>query len=241
VAFTFGASTTINGSGTLTNTASQTLALNGATINADLVNQGTLIARGNSTINGALTTGAGSTLRVQGDNSVGSSALTVSLGFTNSAALELTSSGGGFNATLSVGSGTLTNNGTLTAFAGTGGTRTITGTLVNGASGSITIASGGTGTLGVTGNFTNQGTVNVKLGGTGQGTTYDQLNVSGTMTLGGTLVATLVNSFTPTSGATFDVVTGGSIAPGSNFGTYTLPSGAWLGGINGNNVRLTAP
>ena len=83
---------TLNGPGTLTNATSLTLTT--TTINAPLVNQGLLLVRGNaSNINGTFTTVAGSTLRLQAENSANHSILNVAGGFTNNAAIELTSIG----------------------------------------------------------------------------------------------------------------------------------------------------
>ncbi|MGK4302138.1 hypothetical protein, partial [Klebsiella pneumoniae] len=58
-------SSTVNGPGTLTNAVGRTLTLNFSTVNAPLVNNGTLVARNNpNSINGAFTSGADSLLRV---------------------------------------------------------------------------------------------------------------------------------------------------------------------------------
>jgi formylmethanofuran dehydrogenase subunit C len=163
---------TLEGPGLLTNAA--TLLLTGSTVNAPLTNQGTLLAQAVNTLGGALTTAAGSTLRVLG-GSAGDAALTVASGFTNHGALELTSADVSRAAALTVSSGTLTNalGASVSAFADTGGTRilgaqldnqgtlnvaqdlslTSTGhTLSN--SGTIDIASGFTLTVGA-GSFTN--------------------------------------------------------------------------------------
>jgi hypothetical protein len=84
-------STTLNGSGTLTNSA--TLNVAGSTVNVPLVNQATLVAWSTNSLNGQLTTAAGSTLLVQ---AVGreSAVLTVDRGFTNNGAIGLTERGG---------------------------------------------------------------------------------------------------------------------------------------------------
>src|SRR5262249_20406778 len=105
-------SATVNGPGTLTNVASKTLELRSSTINAPLVNQGTLLVRGDNSVNGTLTTAAGSVIRVQSDDTFSTFArLTVAQGFTNQGAIELTSTGTifGHDSRLTVSSGTLSN------------------------------------------------------------------------------------------------------------------------------------
>src|SRR6185436_17172452 len=96
-------SSVINGPGALTNAAGQTLTLNGSTVNAPLDNQGLLIAPSNSIVNGALTTSASSTLRVQSNGQCCGTTLTVANGFTNTGLIELTNiNAGGQSASLTV-------------------------------------------------------------------------------------------------------------------------------------------
>src|SRR5205823_2571752 len=85
---------TINGPGTITNSAGQTLTLLGTTIGATsgLINQGTVISHGANTINGPYTAAGGSLLRVENTSGF-NAALTVANGFTNNGSIELTSAG----------------------------------------------------------------------------------------------------------------------------------------------------
>src|SRR5207245_1591445 len=73
-------SSTVNGPGTITNATGHTLNLSGSTLNTPLINNGTLIATGNSALSGTLTTSASSTLRVLGDSSFGPATLTIANG-----------------------------------------------------------------------------------------------------------------------------------------------------------------
>src|SRR5262249_29465333 len=99
----------LSGTGTLTNNATVTLSF--SNINDPLVNQGTLLAQGNSAINGAFTTTASSDVRVQGiAGDGGSTNLTFLNGFTNNGTVELTNAySQQHNATLTVTNGTLIN------------------------------------------------------------------------------------------------------------------------------------
>ncbi|MGQ0722233.1 MAG: hypothetical protein ACT4PE_11790, partial [Candidatus Eiseniibacteriota bacterium] len=125
-------SSTVSGTGPLTN--SGTFTLTGSTVNAPLNNEALLIIQGTSAVNGTLTIGVGSTLRVQGSNVVGGGALTVASGFTNNGTLELTSVSGSSSATLTVTNGTLVNASgqTIDVLVGTGSTgRTLAAQLDN--------------------------------------------------------------------------------------------------------------
>src|SRR5262249_36914317 len=97
----------------LSTTPNGTLALLGSRVNAPLVNQGTLLVRGDNVVNGPLTTTTTSLIRVQADDSLSTFArLTVAQGFTNQGAIEITQSGGsnfGYDSRLDVSSGTLVN------------------------------------------------------------------------------------------------------------------------------------
>ena len=76
-----------------------------------------------SSINGAFSTAAGGTLRVQSDNNAGSITLTVAQGLTNAGTIDLTQINGanGDTAALTVTTGTLVNTGTISSSVGTGG------------------------------------------------------------------------------------------------------------------------
>jgi hypothetical protein len=148
---------TFNSTGTLTNDA--TLDITGSTINAALVNKGTLTAGllgtpvgSTATLNGAFTNAAGATVTISGPES-----LIIAQGFTND------------------GTVTLANP----SFASTGATLTVSsGTLTNAADGTIaTTSGGGSGTDSVNATLNNQGTIRI-----GQGTT-----LTGSMTSSGTL------------------------------------------------------
>jgi hypothetical protein len=90
-------------------------------LNAPLANQGLLVVEGNhNTFAGAFSNAAGAILRVEGSGGFGLGAglLTVSQGFTNAGAIELTTTFGPAGAGLNVFNGTLTNTGTLRVLAG---------------------------------------------------------------------------------------------------------------------------
>ncbi len=117
----------------LNNTVGKTLIMQNSTINGPVANNGALIADGTSFLNGTVTTGVGSTLTVRGNGSIGDAFLTIASGFTNNGTIDFTSTGGGFNTTLVVASGTLLNAATrnITMSAGTGGLRTLNAALNN--------------------------------------------------------------------------------------------------------------
>jgi hypothetical protein len=179
-----------------TSTINATFTINGGTLlllnvtlngSGTLVNQGTLLAQGNSTINLPYTTAAGSVLRVLG-TSTGDATLTVTTGFTNNGLIELTSAGAAAAATLAVGNGTLTNaaGGSINTLAGAGGLRVLNaqfnnqgtltiyqGTILNTSaatsnSGTLTVSSGDltVNQSGTTPSFTNSGTITIASGRT---------------------------------------------------------------------------
>jgi hypothetical protein len=123
--------TTVNGPGTLVVAAGATLyaGTGGGMVNAPFVNNGTFEVRGNTTLAGAVTTAAGSAIRVIGNASVANVSLTVSGagGLTNNGLIELTSEDGVNDAALSVTGGTFTNSAgsTVHSLPGTGGGRRI--------------------------------------------------------------------------------------------------------------------
>ncbi|MGH7612728.1 MAG: beta strand repeat-containing protein, partial [Gemmatimonadales bacterium] len=134
-------SATLNGPGTLTNVAGQTLTLTSSTIGATmpLVNQGVLVIHGSSAINGSFTAAGSSTLRVEGTGAQGIGALTVAGGFTNDGLIELTNNSVNQPATLTVTSGTLANAAAINVLAG-GGARTLAAQLDNQASGTLMLS-----------------------------------------------------------------------------------------------------
>jgi hypothetical protein len=153
---------TINGAGTLTNSPGKTLSIRGSSIGLPFVNQGTLLANGTSSIDGPLTTVAGSTLRVQGNGTFSSANLTVTNGLVNNGAIELTDTTSSYGATLVVKTLPLVNAGTIDILAGAGGPRTIDAILLDNqgtftASQAVTISHADA-------QHTNRGTYKVKAG-----------------------------------------------------------------------------
>ncbi len=136
---------TINGPGLLTNGPGVSTAISSVTVNAPLTNHGTWIVRATSAQGGTFTSGAGSTLRVEGNGTFGTATLTVANGFTNNGAIELTNTAINQSATLNVTAGTLVNaaGATISTLAGAGGgSRTLGLELAN--AGTVTIAQGTT-------------------------------------------------------------------------------------------------
>ncbi|TMQ05190.1 MAG: hypothetical protein E6J91_41210, partial [Deltaproteobacteria bacterium] len=133
------ATVTWGGTGTLTIAPSTGLTIGTTTINAALVNQATLTVTGTSNLNGAVTNAAGATLRVQGNNSLGTGNLTVANGFTNDGTIVLTDTLGSFGAVFAVTAGALDNaaGGTILSDVGAGGTRSLNAALNN--QGTLTI------------------------------------------------------------------------------------------------------
>lgn len=179
---------TIDGPTTVTNATGQTLTLYQSTLtaNTQLVNQGTLLVHGTSSVIGGFTTGIGSTIRVEGENNLGPATFTVTGGFINNSLVELTSSGSTWSATLNGGTVNNLAGSTIRSAGGTGGPRSIGATLVN--TGLLTVdhpltlalvdaqhANAGTITIGAdfvvsqTGtvpSFTNAGNVSIAAGST---------------------------------------------------------------------------
>jgi fibronectin-binding autotransporter adhesin len=230
---------TINGSALFTNATGQTLTITGSTINAPLDNQGLLfVSAGNAaSVNGALTTGSNSTIRLQSNGSVGAATLTVANGFTNNSLIELTNiNAGGQPVTLAVTTGTLVNGpaGAITSLATGGAQRTIAASVNN--QGTISVGPNSNQPFRITGSLTTSGTLRFELGGTTAASGYGQLAVSGAATLGGVLDIANINGFTPASGQTFTPLT-----YASHLGTF----GQWPGGMNisenATTVTLAVP
>jgi fibronectin-binding autotransporter adhesin len=187
----FFSSAVINGPGLLTNAAGQFLNVRASTINADLINQGTLLVNGNSSFTGALTTDTSSRIRVQGNGIYGHSTMTVSNAFTNNGMIELTDTTSTYGSTLTLlpAGGTLTNSptGTIAAVLGTLGTRTLSAQLDNQGVVSVTLASNGLLTLGRSGAVhQNSGVIDVSGGDvTITQSAGGSFTNSGTITIGG--------------------------------------------------------
>ena len=211
-------SSTVNGPGALTNDVGKTLAVRASTINTALDNQGTLIVNGTSTFNGALTTGTGSLVRVQGNGSYSTANATVLNGFTNAGTIELTDTTSTYGAILNVTNGVLTNaaGATIAAVTGAGGPRTVGATLDNQGALSVALPPGRTLTLNHAGAHQNSGTIDLTGGdltvtqsGAGTFTTNGAVNIgtgdtltisgggftlaSGTLGGAGTMVLSSVN------------------------------------------------
>ncbi|MCC7003763.1 MAG: hypothetical protein IT357_16520 [Gemmatimonadaceae bacterium] len=114
------ASSTVNGTGTLTNNG--TVTLTGTTLAMALVNNATVIGAGISTISGAVSTSATSLLRAFSSNPIGGATLTVTNGFTNNGTIQLEAIDAGYTTTFTVTNGTLTNalGGVIRPVSGTG-------------------------------------------------------------------------------------------------------------------------
>ena len=120
--------------------ASAIVNLRSSTINGDLLNDGTLLARATSAINGALSNGVDATLRVEGLAAIAHATLTVANGFTNEGLIELFGDVSFRSATLNVSAGTLVNavGGSIDALAGGGGPRALNAQFDN--QGTLTVS-----------------------------------------------------------------------------------------------------
>ena len=194
---------------------------------------GVLLIHGAVGLTGALSLPAGSTLRVQGDNSGGTAALTVADGFTNDGAIELTSIDAGYTATLTVTNGTLVNapTRTLRALLGTGGGggRTLAAQLDN--QGILDVEQPLTLSR-ADADHTNSGTIDLTAANltlTQSGTTPSFTNTTtGTVTLGASRTWTVTGGLLDVTTGTVSglagarlAMTGGTLA--FDPGTFTLP------------------
>ncbi len=207
-----------------------------STVNAALVNAGTLAAGVppffcSATLNGALTTVAGSLVRVQAGASNGCT-LTVASGFTNHGTIELTKAGDAIGGSgLTVASGTLVNapDGTISSVAGSGGGRTLTAQLDN--QGTVSLGLG----LAIdrsSADHTNSGTINVTGGNltlTQTGTTPSITNTGTVTVAAGRTWAITGGSFTQVAAATLD---GGGAMTLSNMNPAVFGSAFSLGALS---------
>src|SRR5512143_2777461 len=186
---------TLNGAGILVSQG--TLNLQNTTVNSGLSNLGLLVARSGTTLNGPFTTGPVSTLRVEGDASCCSAAVTVANGFTNNGTIDLTAINGasGTSAVLTVTNGSLTNaaGAHLNSLPGTGGARTLTAQLAN--QGTLTVSQPLTINHGSAAH-TNSGTVALAAN-----LTLNQSGVSPSFTHSGTLTIQAGDTLILNSGA----------------------------------------
>jgi hypothetical protein len=196
----FDAATTIVGN-LITVAANDSLRMVGGTVTADVSvqNIGAYYVQGAVTQQGALTLPAGSSLRLLGNPTYGTAALTVANGFTNAGNIDLSSTSG-HAATLAVTTGTLTHaSGATFTMSGTG-TRTLSANLVN------------QGTFAPSQNMTINGTVTNQSSFTlASGvplTLNGQLNNSGTFSIAGNQTVTISSAS----------------AAHTNTGTISMPS-----------------
>jgi hypothetical protein len=229
---------TVAGAAVLTNAAGRILTAQTTAIMAPFVNEGVFVARGASSLAGAVTAAAGGTIRVEADAFCCVATLSIATALVNHGLIELTAiNAGGTTATLD-GLGALTNatDGTIAVTAGTGGARNLNKPLVN--QGTVTVgtsaslnaagadhvnsgtmtAAGGTFTIPLTGatpSFTNQGTLSVAAGAS--------------VVANGGAAGTFANAATGalTGAGTFDVSAttfsnDGTVAPGGSPGTLTF-------------------
>ncbi len=230
---------TVGGTGTLTVDPGATLLVKSSTINAPVANQGLLDVHGTTSINAALTNVSGATLRIQGDNSLGTSNLTIASSFTNNGAIVLTDTLGSFGAVLNMPSATLTNaaGATIDAQVGAGGTRTLGAELNN--QGTVTL--GKALTINRAGAaHVNSGTITVTGGDLTlqQGGTTPSLTTSGTITIGAARTfqvnaGTLNYTGGSIGGSGTLAISGATVAASQDFSTattgLTLTTSTWGG------------
>jgi hypothetical protein len=230
---------TVEGPGRLTNPVGSTLTLGrlqGALVNAPLVNEGTLQvfgALGPGNVIESLRNAPGGTIRIEGHFLRTESALIVPGGFTNDGAIELTSDGydaPASGARLEASTGPLVNapGGTITTLPGAGGTRTLSGRIDN--QGTITINSPTTWVN--KGASTNAGAVAV----TGGDLTLDQTAPGATFASTGTVTVAAGRTLTVPGGLT----NGGVLAGvGTVAGGVTGPGAVSPGGPAPGRLTLT--
>lgn len=242
---------TIHGPGTLTHSSGLTLTLPGCTLNLPLVNEGTLVLSGSGAVNGAFTSGPGSTLRILGTDVQGAATQTFASGFINNGTVELTSTGAVASATLGVTSGTLVNPAArlIDILGGTGGARSLLAQLDNAgtlrAGAALTIQKSGAahlnaGTLHVSGgnltflqsgtdpSFRSTGTVDVAAGRTliVDGGSFIS-DTTGTLQGGGTINALSAS-----------LISNGAIRPGSSPGLLRVTGALAMGASSRTHVEL---
>ncbi len=217
---------TVNGPGILTNPVGKSITLSGTTVNAELVNDGTLRARATSAINGALSNGVAATLRVEGLAAIAHATLTVANGFTNEGAIELFGDVSFRSATLNVSSGTLVNavGGSIDVLAGGGGPRTLNAQIDN--QGTLTVSR--VVTMGkASAAHTNSGTISV-AGGNLTVSPATSLTNTGTIEIAATRVFSLSGAYTQGSTGALSVDIAGPAA--GQFGRVTVSGAASLAG-----------
>jgi hypothetical protein len=214
----FDAATTIVGN-LITVAANDSLRMVGGTVTASVSvqNIGMYLVQGAVTQQGALTLPAGASLKLEGNPTFGTAALTVANGFTNSGNIEMSSTSG-HAATLGVTTGALTHAPGATFSMFGSGTRTLNADLINQGTFSPSI------NLALNGQLTNQGTLTLPT------------NISLTIAKAS---AAHVNSGTislPGGTAGDLIVTQSGISPSfTNAGTISINAGRdWI--VNGGSV-----
>jgi hypothetical protein len=244
--------TTTFGGNLITVAANDSLRMVGGTMTAavSVQNIGMYYVQGAVTQQGALTLPSGSSLKLDGNPTYGTAALTVASGFTNSGFLDMSSTLG-HAATLTITTGALTHASGATFFMSGTGTRTINADLINQGTFSPSL------TMSLNGQLTNQGTLTLP---TNVGLTIAKASAahanSGTISLpggtGGILTVTqsgTTPSFTNTGTISVNagrswVVTGGTVTNASSPAVGTISgSGGTLNFTPGSftNNGIIAP
>src|SRR2546428_5978558 len=123
--------TTLNGAGVLNVPEGQELTLTSSVVNNTLNVSGTVVVRGSTTVNEALSVAPGALVQIRGDGDLEAGSLTVTQPWTNHGTVEFTSVINGQEARLFGGQLTNAADGTVEVLAGTGGGRLITAPMVN--------------------------------------------------------------------------------------------------------------
>ncbi|HYT89560.1 MAG TPA: putative Ig domain-containing protein, partial [Gemmataceae bacterium] len=222
--FASGRTLTVNGPDTLS--AGSALWRNSTwTGSGTLTNNASMTADGNSTISSSLAQNG--SLLVQGSDAGGHTTLTVANGFSNAGTITLQSLNQGWASNLTLTSGTLTNTGTLTVNAGSGGGRTLSAELRN--SGTVNVNTSTT--LGRTG-ATHQNSGNLNLNGATLTVTGNALTNAAAGVILSTGSSTLSNTPAFTNQGTVNVPNGtlNVTGPFTNFSGTTLTGGTYLVG-----------
>jgi hypothetical protein len=205
---------TVNGPGIVTNAVGKTFSIDNSTLNAALINQGSVIFRGfGNNLNGSVENQAGATLRVQGDGTISGAQLAVAQGFTNNGLIELTSVVNGQSAVLIVNNGTLVNSpgGVINSLTGAGNNGRGLNTELNN-QGTLNVGATLTINKGPGAVYSDGGTINVSAGQTLQviGGTF-QINTGGVLQGNGTVDVSSI-SFTNS----------GTVRPGAPIGSLSV-------------------
>ncbi|HRN52393.1 MAG TPA: hypothetical protein PK788_02795, partial [Gemmatimonadaceae bacterium] len=194
--------TVVGGAGTLDVSLGSTLTLrSGSQTDVALALSGTLIADGTTNVVGGLTTAPTSLLRVQPSGGTGFALINIAGNVTNLGTVELTSTVGGYPATLASYAGVFTNaaGATISVLPGSGGSRTLSGAFSN--EGSLVIQHPLTWSNSVA--SANSGLIDVVSGGlTVNLNGASSLTTSGTISIGaGTNVLVTNGSFGQSGGS----------------------------------------